>query len=83
MVFFIRFFFTSTRSIFLGPVAQTGRALPLQGRGPGFKSRWVHFSIPFLRSVLISAAPIHGGIRCEGEKQIKKCFFFLLITVHK
>ena len=25
-----------------GPVAQTGRALPLQGRGPGFKSRWVH-----------------------------------------
>ena len=45
MVFFIRFFFTSTRSIFLGPVAQTGRALPLQGRGPGFKSRWVHFSI--------------------------------------
>ena len=26
----------------IGPVAQTGRALPLQGRGPGFKSRWVH-----------------------------------------
>lgn len=25
-----------------GPVAQTGRAPPLQGGGPGFKSRWVH-----------------------------------------
>jgi hypothetical protein len=33
---------SSTR-LFVGPVAQTGRALPLQGRGPGFKSRWVHF----------------------------------------
>ena len=36
---------------FYGPVAQTGRALPLQGRGPGFKSRWVHFmsAAPFCR----------------------------------
>ena len=69
MVFFIRFFFTSTRSIFLGPVAQTGRALPLQGRGPGFKSRWVHFSIPFLRSVLISAAPIHVELGVKGKNK--------------
>ena len=27
-----------------GPVAQSGRALPLQGGGPGFKSRRVHLS---------------------------------------
>ena len=27
-----------------GPVAQTGRAPALQAGGPGFKSRWVHFS---------------------------------------
>lgn len=33
---------TSFYKINIGPVAQTGRALPLQGRGPGFKSRWVH-----------------------------------------
>ena len=39
----------------IGPVAQTGRALPLQGRGPGFKSRWVHFNtlcIIFIRAAL-------------------------------
>jgi hypothetical protein len=28
--------------IIYGPVAQPGRAPPLQGGGPGFKSRWVH-----------------------------------------
>ena len=34
-------------SWFTGPVAQTGRAPPLQGGGPGFKSRWVHSSFKF------------------------------------
>ena len=37
-----------------GPVAQTGRALPLQGRGPGFKSRWVHLNT--IMYFIISAA---------------------------
>ena len=41
-----------------GPVAQTGRALPLQGRGPGFKSRWVHF---------ISAAPFCRETGVKGK----------------
>ena len=26
-----------------GPIDQLGRSLPSQGRGRGFKSRWVHF----------------------------------------
>ena len=45
--------FTSFYKINIGPVAQTGRALPLQGRGPGFKSRWVHL---ILYVFFISAA---------------------------
>ncbi len=26
-----------------GPIDQSGRSLPSQGRGRGFESRWVHF----------------------------------------
>ena len=54
-----------------GPVAQTGRALPLQGRGPGFKSRWVHLSYfeYFDKKLIFSFFVQHlfcGGIVCEG-----------------
>ena len=38
-----------------GPVAQTGRALPLQGRGPGFKSRWVHLCEGMIFFLIICA----------------------------
>ena len=42
-----------------GPVAQTGRAPPLQGGGPGFKSRWVHpFSYYYRIYNIVCAAPI-------------------------
>ena len=62
----------------VGPVAQTGRALPLQGRGPGFKSRWVHYFF-FLVSIYINGWYFFyvqhlfcGGIVCEGM-----VFFFI------
>ena len=51
-----------------GPVAQTGRALPLQGRGPGFKSRWVHFYsyVIIFAMIFICAAPFRCGL-CVKE----------------
>lgn len=59
----------SSTELMCGPVAQTGRALPLQGRGPGFKSRWVHFCM-FLFPVLFFV---------DG---VLECIFFCLCSTY-
>ena len=68
MIYTIELITSFLQNQYFGPVAQTGRALPLQGRGPGFKSRWVHLNT--FMYFIISAALFLLEIGVKGKFMI-------------
>lgn len=63
----------------VGPVAQSGRAPPLQGGGPGFKSRRVHeCAVPYS---IIRCEELRE-FACQVSYEVKYGCLYLLVCVY-